>query len=352
MSSQSPVAIRRQARGWTQAVLADRSDVSRTEVSGIETGRLVPSVAVALRLAAALDAPVEELFRLGDTAWPAPAWAWAAPPGETRFWRAEVGGRLRLYPVEPTAAGVIPHDGIATDSTSELHQETPPERTLVMAGCDPLVGLVVQGMAERFGIRVLPLLRSSSDALDLLRQGLVHVAGVHLTDRDGHGVNDQVVASRLGGGHRLVHQLQWHTGIATAPRRRERSLRALLDANVRWVNREKGSAARQTFDVLLDGRPRPDGYARVVRDHRAVAATVSSGWAEAGVCIQPAAAEAGLGFINVQREAYDLCIPESLGDDPRITALESVLRAARYRQFVAHTPGCLSTRTGEQRFVR
>jgi molybdate-binding protein len=53
---------------------------------------------------------------------------------------------------------------------------------------------------------VLPLLRSSGQALDLLRQGLVHVAGVHLTDASGHGTNDRVVRERLGRGYGLIHR--------------------------------------------------------------------------------------------------------------------------------------------------
>jgi DNA-binding XRE family transcriptional regulator len=47
----SALAQHRVTRGWSQAELAEASAVSRTEISAIETERLVPSVAVALRLA-------------------------------------------------------------------------------------------------------------------------------------------------------------------------------------------------------------------------------------------------------------------------------------------------------------
>src|SRR5215470_2916449 len=56
------IAQYRTRRGWSQARLADESGVSRTEISAVETGRLVPSVAVALKLASALGEPVEALF--------------------------------------------------------------------------------------------------------------------------------------------------------------------------------------------------------------------------------------------------------------------------------------------------
>jgi molybdate-binding protein/transcriptional regulator with XRE-family HTH domain len=344
------LALRRQAEGWTQAELAARSGVSRAEVSAIETGRLLPSVAVALRLAAAFGESVEALFGLTPLAPPAD-WAWTRPTHDVRAWQASVIGRRRFYPVELTAAGAIPHDArVDGEAVRLLEGAGLPERTLVVAGCDPLVGFLV-GALEGHGVRLLPLLRSSGTALDLLRRGLVHVAGLHLTDAAGHSSNDAIVRETLGTGYRLIHQLRWDAGIAVVPGRRERSVQALLRAGVRWVNREEGSAARRSFDALLASRRRPAGYDHVVRDHRAVAATVASGWAEAGVCVRPAAAEASLGFIPLQQEAYELCVAEAQLDDARVRALVAVLQSAAYRQWLADVPGCSSRETGDLRSV-
>lgn len=337
--------------GWSQAHLANESGVSRTEISAIENGRLVPSVAVAMRLAATLGESVETVFGGGGARVAIP-WAW--PPAavdDPRLWRATVDGRLLAYPVEPTAAGILPHDATTVDAGIEVNGTSRPDRTLVIAGCDPLVGMLVQEMAERHGVRVLPLLRSSTEALDLLQRGLVHVAGVHLTNRRGDGANDEAVRSRLGGGHVLIHQLRWEAGIAVGSGRSERTLRALLRANVRWVNREEGSAARATFDQLLGQGQRPKGYQQIARGHRAIAEAVSTGWAEAGICIRPAAAEVHVGFITLNREAYELCAAERSLDDPRLVALVAALRSRRYRQLIGDVPGCESLDSGEQRVV-
>lgn len=346
------IAQHRVRRGWSQARLAEESGVSRTEISAVETGRLVPSVAVALKLSAALGEPVEGLFGGTGPAASVP-WAWPPPSGDdARLWRATVNGRLLAYPVEQTAAGTIPHD--ATTSAGGLDVTGPtarPDRTLVIAGCDPMVGFVVQEMSERHGIRVVPLLRSSSEALSLLHRGLVHVAGVHLTDPRGETANDRVVRSRLGTGHHLIHQMRWEAGIAVVAKQKVRSVRALLRSDIRWVNREEGSAARQAFDRLLGGMRKPRGYQQVVRDHRAVADAISNGWADAGMCIRPAATEARVGFIALQREAYELCVAESMLDDPRLVALNATLRSKRYRQLVGEVPGCASDDTGQQRPV-
>ena len=56
----------RERLGFTQAALAERVGVSRKTVNTVENGVFVPSTLLALKLAAALDRPVEALFRIED----------------------------------------------------------------------------------------------------------------------------------------------------------------------------------------------------------------------------------------------------------------------------------------------
>ena len=56
----------REARGLTQAQLAETIGVSRKTVNTVENGVYVPSTVIALKLAAALGEPVEALFSLGE----------------------------------------------------------------------------------------------------------------------------------------------------------------------------------------------------------------------------------------------------------------------------------------------
>lgn len=53
---------RRTELGLTQAELAERCGVSRKTVNTVENGVFVPSTLLALKLAAVLERPVEELF--------------------------------------------------------------------------------------------------------------------------------------------------------------------------------------------------------------------------------------------------------------------------------------------------
>ncbi len=52
----------RAARGWTQADLAERLDVSRQTVNAIETGRYDPSLPLAFAIARLFALPIERIF--------------------------------------------------------------------------------------------------------------------------------------------------------------------------------------------------------------------------------------------------------------------------------------------------
>lgn len=56
----------RARRNLTQADLAALAGVSRKTINTVENGIFIPSTVLALRLARALDVPVESIFQLPD----------------------------------------------------------------------------------------------------------------------------------------------------------------------------------------------------------------------------------------------------------------------------------------------
>ena len=52
----------RAGRGWSQAELAGRIDVSRQAVNAIETGRHDPSLGLAFRISRVFGLRIEEIF--------------------------------------------------------------------------------------------------------------------------------------------------------------------------------------------------------------------------------------------------------------------------------------------------
>lgn len=347
MPAPSRLAAARTGCGWTQTELAARSGIPRSSISAIEIGRLVPSVETALILGQTLGVSVEALFGSGPAPTAGPELAWTPAETPPAVWTARVGADTWRFPIEATAAGYLPPDEQLSDGVYEtVADRSLRDRTLVIAGCDPSVGLLAAALAQIGPFRVLPLQRSSAEALDLLRAGRVHVAGVHVGDSHGRRGNAAAVREQLGADFSLLHQTRWDEGVAVNGPLRGRSLDRLLRKG-RWVNREPGAAARTCLDRLLDARPRPVGYQRVVRSHHAVAATVSSGWAEAGMCVRQVAADAGLSFLSVQQADYELCIPDHLLGDPVVSSLVQAIRSPRYRRWLAAVPGCSTIRTGE-----
>lgn len=318
------VRSERDRLGWSQRELAERAGLSRTEVSAIETARVTPSAAIAIRLARALGSSVETLFgeHPGE-----PEWAWPTPDGNQRHWLAEIGGRVLRVPSESSSLGLCGHDRAGAALARD---------TLVIAGCDPAIGVLARPLAER-GVRLVSVTRSSRDALALMNAGRVHLAGAHLS---------KLAPIR---GLRQLRMAVWESGLALArgTEVRRRSVRSLL--RLRWAARAPGSGAHECMSQLLEGAS-PERQ-NLALDHREVAASIRSGWAEAGICIRLTAAEAGLEFSPVRREAYELCHPEAFDGDRRLAALFEVLRSRDFRATLGDLPGYDSRSTGELRIA-
>jgi molybdate-binding protein/DNA-binding XRE family transcriptional regulator len=347
-SNLSLVRSYRLQHGWSQDQLARRAGISRTGISAIENHRLVPSVTAALALAQVFGCTVESLFPPAPAPTQEPEWAW--PPERTpcRYWQAVAGGRVRLYPAENTAAGVLAHDGVFQEDTFLPSTDRDPPRTLVIAGCDPAAGLLAGEYARACGFRLLALHRTSHEALALLGQGLVDAAGVHFATEQDPDANARAVEAALGTGYRLLRIASWEEGLSVAPANPVTTVGAALRGRLRWVGREAGSAARQCLDELLPERRPPR---RIARDHRGVAEAVRCGWADVGVCHRLVAEEAGLRFFGIRQEQFELCYADAAAGDPRLQALVSVVRSASYRNVLGELPGYGTRHSGEVRRV-
>jgi len=62
--------VYRAMEDWTQEELARRVNVTRKTINTIENGKYVPSTYLALKIAAAFDVTVEDLFQIDDEGMP------------------------------------------------------------------------------------------------------------------------------------------------------------------------------------------------------------------------------------------------------------------------------------------
>ena len=334
----------RQQQGLTQAELATRAGISRTAVTAIEADQIIPSVTAALGIALALGTTVEQLFGSAPAQVGEPVWGATVTSATIGWWAAEVGPQTVLYPAG-TAPLLTPlPDGLSDQvlDSSGLRQQA--RDTLVLACCDPAVGLLASLYQQQTGLRLLVLPRSSGESLRLLREGLVHLAGVHFSTADDPHGNLRAATEAYPRPFQLLRMATWREGIVSQPGARLRSVRSAVKSRLNWIGREPGSGAAHCLELILPDHGQPKYLAR---NHRGVVEAIQSGWAEAGVCVELASAEAGLAFLPVQEEAYELCIPADLIEDRRVQALLQVVRGAEFRKLLSQVIGYQTQQTGD-----
>jgi molybdate-binding protein/DNA-binding XRE family transcriptional regulator len=335
-------------RQWTQADLAKAAGISRASISAIESQRLIPSVQTALALATVFGCTVEEIFGTPTATARPLRWAWEPTVPGSRFWLASVRKSRLAYPVESTAAGLLEHDGMFQHGLFQSTSRFDPEATLIIACCDPAASLLAEEIARQAGVRVIVLPRSSRQSLTLLGKGLVHVAGLHLSSEQAPDWNENLVRSELGRGYRLLRLARWEDGLAIAPNAKCHTIRQLLRSGPRIVGREPGSGARQCLDEVLGRRPAP---AFLASSHFGVIEAIRSGWADTGPCLRLTAEEAGLAFLSVRKEIFELCFAATDENDPRIRALIAAVRSASCRRLYGELPGYETSECGELREI-
>ncbi|HUQ70466.1 MAG TPA: substrate-binding domain-containing protein, partial [Planctomycetaceae bacterium] len=298
----------------------------------------------ALSLATALECRVEELFGASSVHESTLNWAWPVDRTPCRFWRAEIGGKRLLYPAEATTFVALPHDGVAGAGFVQSERHDRATETLVLASCDPAAALLASEYSHRTGLRLLVLGRASRESLRLLGDGIVHAAGVHLSKSRRRTGNARKVREQLGAGYSLLHVARWDEGLALGHGQTAKSVNDAVASRMRWIGREPGSGARQCLDEVLQDRPSPK---HIARDHRGVADAIRNGWADAGICLRLVAEEAGLRFLSVRQESYDIVYRTAVADEPRLRALVTVIRSPQFRKLLSELPGYDTASTGE-----
>src|SRR5579871_5323528 len=143
------LAAHRQKRGLSAVALAQAAGISRQTIYAIESGSYVPNTAVALRLARALEAGVEDLFSLAPDAPAAPlpleqvtllAHADTPAPGDPmqlcRVDRRTMASAPSPVPwYLPTADAVLVDPRKAT--VQPFHGDYDLANRILIAGCDP-----------------------------------------------------------------------------------------------------------------------------------------------------------------------------------------------------------------------
>ena len=346
----------RERVGLSQQELADLVGVSRQAIVGIEGGKQVPATSLALRLASALRCGVEDLFRLRHTDGLAVR---LSPTGEARRSRARRGGRVAIGEVEATwvahglpALGTAAADGILRDDGTGGAAVVQPlsdpgflRRNVLVAGCAPILGLLAQRVGARFvDARATWLPDTSERALQLLEDRLVHVAGVHLSGTGAGEDHGALIRDRFPGERMLIVNLtRWREGLVVSSGNPLGIVdgEGLARSGLRFARREEGAGAHRLVQRLLNdaGAEGVSLSGPLADGHVEVAQLVRSGAADVGMAIEGVALAAGLGFVPIAEERFDLVVPASVAAHPPVARLLEALDDRSFRADVGHIPG-------------
>jgi transcriptional regulator with XRE-family HTH domain len=313
----------RLARGLTQVQLAELAGVSRQLVGAVEADRHLPRVDAAVRLAAALSTSVEELLapELRDVV------GVVEEPAEGSLVRiGRVGDRLVCIPAAGSGEGWATADAQIQDGAVQLFDIERP--ALVVAGCDPIIGLASRLLEATSGPRVVPVATSSATAVEVLAAGRSHAVTVH--GPAGYLPDPPAPVRRW-------HLARWQVGLAAPAGSRPDWVADALAGRVPVAQREAGAGSQAAFERARSsegatGRrvegPTVDGHAeaawRAATD-RMVAVT-----------IEPAALANGLTFHPLEEHRSELWVAADHTDNALLHAfLEEVAGERVHRRLAA-----------------
>lgn len=324
--------------GLSQGDLASRVDITRQALYAMEVNQYLPGTEVALKLAATLGCSVENLFSFEARDEIIEAdWIGNRQVGQDspRVKVASVGGRVLAKPVSDLGGVLnytVPADGIQLGRGSKLSRVSDRsnriyvrllkslqdiERQIVVAGCDPAIFLAGEHIRQHGGdASVLGWGMGSLAALQALKRGEVHVAGIHVVDHRSGVYNLPFLRRYLKGHHvTVIRFAAWEEGLLIPKGNPKKVCRIedLTRASVRLINREQGAGARFLLDHLLAQSgisiKKIRGYETQSFSQLELGRSIAEGRADVGIGAQAIGHFYDLDFIPLQEERYDLVIP-------------------------------------------
>ena len=367
----------RTAKGFSQGTLAGMAGVTRQAIYAIEGNQYLPTTAVALRLAGALDCRVEDLFSLisgGEIVEGELIGSLSADQAHPRVKVARVGSRLLIRPVAGLGEVLnftVPADGLLLGAATAsrrtvregdrvrvrlLRDRRIVDGEIVVAGCDPAIFLAGEYLRRRQEqTSVVEWSMGSSAAMEALKRGEVHVAGLHIVDPKSGESNLPYLRRHWKGQEvQVVTFASWEQGLMVkhGNPKSVRGVEDLARKDLVLINREAGAGARLLLDQKLAAAGikanQVKGYERSAGSHLEVARLIAEGQADVGMGVTSAARLLGLEFLPLQEERYDLVIPSKyLTDHPGLSTLLDTIVSRPFRTEVEALGGYDTRETGK-----
>jgi len=208
----------------------------------------------------------------------------------------------------------------------------------------------LSALREQAGPRGLHLdirFMGSVDAIAALNAGRCMMAGFHTLEQPGsQSLTARSYRNLLKPGlHKLIGFAHRTQGLMVAKNNplRITSAADLARPGLRYVNRAEGTGTRVLLDELLAragvASSAIQGYQSQEPSHTAVAQAIANDAADAGLGIEAAAREKGLGFVPLAQERYHLVCLKSELPTPQVQALLKELQSRDWQATLEHLPG-------------
>ncbi len=233
-------------------------------------------------------------------------------------------------------------------------QNTCDDPVVVSGSHDQALGLLIDLLKHETALIIEIHPTGSLGGLIDLQQKRAHLAGIHLMDINTGEYNFPYIKKVLPGTNPVVVHLAYRMqGLIYLPGNPKNimSLHDLGRPEIIFANRQAGSGTRVLLDLKLQeinlASSDIKGYDREFSTHLAVGISIANGEADTGLGIMAAARSCGLEFLPLFRERYDLVIPESNYQDPRLIPLWELMNSRRFKDLVAEIGGYDTSETGQ-----
>jgi putative molybdopterin biosynthesis protein len=207
----------------------------------------------------------------------------------------------------------------------------------VAASHDLVLAALATALPTRSGLGVELSFMGSLHALKEFADGRADIAGFHVPITGRPGWDRALMLRGLRARRdRLIRFVDRDQGLIL-PRGNPmhvKNFRDIAGRRLRFINRQPGSGTRLLIDRMI-AHERVDrsgilGYGNEEFTHRAVAATVASGGADAGFGLRAAAAEHRLAFVPLVKERYFLAVRARAVETAAVARLIQALRSPMF----------------------
>lgn len=309
------------------------------------------SLSAACRLHGASYRHAWELVRAGEAMFGAPLLrmergkgSTLTPLGETLVW-ADRRIAARLNPVLASLSSEL-----EVEIARVISANPPPLRVHASHG------FAVETMFEAMARRQVAVERKyvpSVDALASLHEGGCDLAGFHVPLGSFEGRILAEYARWLDAAScRVICTVKRRQGlmVAAGNPRKIYDVADLTRADVRFINRQRGSGTRLLLECLLDqagiASDEINGFEHGEYTHAAIAAYVASGMADVGIGIETPARQFKLDFIPIASERYFLVCHEDALRKPQFEDVLDILGSAEFHDAINRLPGYSLEKSG------